>query len=175
MNTKVSDIKTLLDNLDKRLARKFPKGVAELRNYIFNAHSQLEDWIGVVIIRESFKTVESSGLDMKLKTTIMSDASIEVNRLLMVMEFHMMLKAFLKSVDNHKLRIVLEDKISAVNRIRNEFAHPFGNFLRLYDINTPEGVQNQIKVLNKLYSAIEAMEKYLLTYHKKWYLESLKT
>lgn len=172
MHTTISDIKALLDNLDKHLAGKFPAGVPELRNYIFNAHSKLEDWMGVVIIRESFKTVQSSSLEMSLKTAIMSDASIEVNRLLVVMEFHAILKAFLKSVDDNKLKVDLEDKISTVNRIRNEFAHPFGNFLRLYDINTVEGVQNQIKVLKKLYSAIATMEAYLLIYHKEWYLES---
>lgn len=170
-----SDIQEILDYLDTHLSRKFPVGVAELRNYIFNTHSKLEDWMGAVITRESFKYAEASSIETKLKGQIMGDASIQVHRLLSVAEFHMVLKVFLKSVDDSKLHKDLKDKIEAVNRIRNEFAHPAGNFdLRAYDASTIEGTKNQIEVLTKLRDAIGVMEQYLLTYHKAWYLEVSK-
>ena len=131
--------------------------------------------MGVVITRESFKYAEASSIETNLKGQIIGDASIQVHRLLSVAEFHMVLKVFLKSVDDPNLRKNLKDIIEAVNRIRNEFAHPAGYFdLKAYDASTAEGNKNQIEVLTKLRDAINLMEQYLLTYQKAWYLEVSK-
>jgi len=72
LNTDISHFKEMLDTLDKHLERKFPKGVAELRNYIFNTHAKLEQWMGAAIARASFKTVESSDLDPSFVLSLIS-------------------------------------------------------------------------------------------------------
>jgi len=108
----------------------------------------------------------------------MGDVSIQMHRLLTVMEFHSILEAFLKNVEDEKLRKELDNKISAVNRIRNEFAHPYGYFdLTQYSVDSPEGLQNHNKTLELLCSSLEVMERYLLKYHNDWYknTKSLKS
>lgn len=170
-----TDISSVLSELNRHLEGKFPKGVRELRDYIFNTHAMLENWMGVAIIRASFKTVENSSLDVTWRSSVMSDASIQVNRLLSVLGFSSMLRVFLKGVPDEEIRKDLNKKIRKVNKVRNEFAHPFGNFdLRAYDLTTKEGVANQVKVLTQLLVALETVEKYLLVYHKNWYLGSIK-
>jgi len=169
--TNLTDRKEAIKTLNKHLEGKFPKGVSKLRNLVFNTHARLEDWMAAAITRASFKTVENNNkIDVDLRGHIMGDASIQVHRLISNMEFHAILKTFLKGIDDPKMKKGLESSIGAVNRIRNEFAHPYGNFdLSAYDIKKPEGLTNQINILNKMMIALKDMEEYLNTYHKEWF------
>lgn len=169
--TKLTDRDETIKILNKHLEGKFPRGVSKLRNIVFNTHARLEDWMAAAITRASFKTVENNNrINVELRGQIMGDASIQIHRLISNMEFHAILKTFLKGVDDLKMKRELEESVGAVNRIRNEFAHPYGNFdLSAYNINKPEGLSNQIKILGKMMIALRNMEKYLNQYHKEWF------
>lgn len=172
--TQVTDRKKIMKVLGAHLEGKFPKGVPKLRNFVFNTHARLEDWMAASITRASFKTIEEDKTinDVDLRGSIMGDASTQVHRLISNMEFHAILKTFLKNVNEYdpKMKKKLEESINTVNRIRNEFAHPYGNYdLSAYNTNETQGVSNQIDVLNKMLVALKNMEEYLNTYHKDWF------
>lgn len=172
----MSSINPIEAYINAHLQRKFPKGVEELRNLVFNTHSKLEDWMGVDILRASFKNIESSKtIEESERNNILADVSIQVHRLLGSLEYYGLLKVFLKNVEGAKLKNALKDKLSEVNRIRNEFAHPYGNYdLRQYDATQPGGEQRSMEVKKKLKEAIGLMETYLTTYHREWFLSVSK-
>lgn len=171
--TQIIDREKIMKTLSVHLKGKFPKGVPKLRNFVFNTHARIEDWMAASITRASFKTIEEDKtINTDLRGRIMGDASIQVHRLISNMEFHAILKTFLKNVNEYdpRMKKKLEESITTVNRIRNEFAHPYGNYdLSAYDISEPQGTSKQIDVLNKMLVALEDMEGYLNTYHKEWF------